>query len=129
MIVESEKTAIIGKYFMPDYVWLATGGKNGCFNKDAIQVLKNRNVVLMPDLGATDKWRQYMTMLQGVCRSVSISTLLEDMASDEQREKGLDIADFLLMKDTQQMVLQKMIARNPSLQKLIDAFGLEIVEE
>src|SRR5574344_321669 len=129
MIVESEKTAIIGKYFMPNYVWLATGGKNGCFNKDAIQVLKNRNVVLMPDLGATDKWRQYMTMLQGVCRSVSISTLLEDMASDEQREKGLDIADFLLMKDTQQMVLQKMIARNPSLQKLIDAFGLEIVEE
>ena len=58
-----------------------------------------------------------------------ILTLLEDMASDEQREKGLDIADFLLMKDTQQMVLQKMIARNPSLQKLIDAFGLEIVEE
>lgn len=46
MLVESEKTAVIMSYFIPDYIWLATGGKNGCFNSEAMQVLKNRGVHL-----------------------------------------------------------------------------------
>ena len=29
MLVESEKTAVIMSHFIPDYIWLATGGKNG----------------------------------------------------------------------------------------------------
>lgn len=129
LLVESEKTAIIGRFFMPDYVWLATGGKNGCFNQEACQALKDRNVMLLPDLGATDKWNTFVPMLKNICSSVTISTLLEDVATDEQRSAGLDIADFLLMEDTKQMILRKMIARNPCLQKLIDAFDLELVEE
>jgi hypothetical protein len=31
MLVESEKTAVVMSHFIPDYIWLATGGKNGCF--------------------------------------------------------------------------------------------------
>ena len=58
-----------------------------------------------------------------------VSTILEDMATDEQRARGLDIADFLLMEDTPQMILQRMIDRNPVLQTLIDELGLELVEE
>lgn len=42
MLVESEKTAVIMSHFIPDYLWLATGGKNGCFNSEAMQVLKGR---------------------------------------------------------------------------------------
>ena len=68
-------------------------------------------------------------MLANVCRFVSVSTVLEDMATDEQRARGLDIADFLMMEDTPQMILQRMIDRNPVLQTLIDEFGLELVEE
>ena len=60
--------------------------------------------------------------------SVSVSTVLEDMATDEQRARGLDIADFLLMEDTPQMILQRMIDRNPVLQTLIDELGLELVD-
>lgn len=67
-------------------------------------------------------------MLANVCRSVSVSTVLEDMATDEQRARGLDIADFLLMEDTPQMILQRMIDRNPVLQTLIDELGLELVD-
>lgn len=36
-------------------------------------------------------------------------------ATEEQRSQGLDIADFLLMEDTPQMILQKMIDRRPLL--------------
>ena len=45
-----------------------------------------------------------------------------------QRSLGLDIADFLLMEDTPQMILREMIERNPVLQTFIDTFGLELVD-
>mgnify|MGYP000355874848 CR=1 FL=1 len=67
-------------------------------------------------------------MLEPVCRRATCSDLLERMATDGQRSQGLDIADFLLMEDTPQMILQQMIERNPVLQSLIDAFGLELVD-
>lgn len=129
IIVESEKTALIGSHFLPDYVWLATGGKNGCFNNDAMQVLENRNVILLPDLGATDSWKEKAIHLKSICKSVSVSNLLEEQATDEQRNSGLDIADFLLIEDTPQAILQKMIAINPYFQKLIDTFNLTLVEQ
>ena len=112
MLVESEKTCLIASHFMPDFLWLATGGKNGCFNEDAMQVLRGRDVILMPDLG-----------------SVTISDVLDQMATDEQREAGLDISDFLLMQETKQMVLARMIERNPALQRLIDDFDLELIDD
>lgn len=111
--MESEKTALIAAHFMPDGLWLATGGKNGCFNEKAVRVLARRDVVLMQDLGATEQWQQKTSMLANVCRSVSVSTVLEDMETDKQRARGLDIADFLLMEDTPQIILQRMIDRNP----------------
>lgn len=129
MIVESEKTAIIATHFTPQYVWLATGGMNGCFNREAVEVLHGREMTLMPDLGATAKWKEKLPMLSSVCKSVSVSDMLERIATDEQRNHGLDIADFLLMQETKQMILAKMIQRNPALQILIDKLQLEQVEE
>ena len=67
-------------------------------------------------------------MLRKVCRSISVNDVLETMATNEQRNQGLDIADFLLMEDTPRMILQKMIDRNPALQTLIDELNLELVE-
>ena len=128
-LVESEKTAVIASHFMPDVLWIATGGKNGCFNERAISSLAGRDVVLMPDLGATQEWQARLPMLYKVCRSVSVNDILETMATDEQRSQGLDIADFLLMEATPQMILQKMIDRNPALQTLIDELRLELVQE
>ncbi len=127
-IVESEKTAVIATHFMPGFVWIATGGKNGCFNKEAVVALKGRDVMLVPDLGATDCWKAKLHMLQTICRSVSVSDILEESATDEQRSLGLDLADFLLTTDTPQMILQRMIDRHPALQTLIDHLNLVIVE-
>ena len=84
--------------------------------------------LVIPDLKATDEWRQRLPMLETICRRVTCSDLLEKMATDEQRSLGLDIADFLLMEDTPQMILARMIQRNPALQTFIDTFGLELVD-
>jgi len=127
-IVESEKTALIAALFIPDFVWLATGGMHGSFNSKAMQVLCGREVILFPDLKATEEWKRKTAMLHSICKRVTCSDLLEKMATDRQREAGLDIADFLLMEDTPQMVLARMVERNPALHTLIDTFDLELVD-
>lgn len=116
-------------HFISDFVWLATGGMNGCFNKDAIEVLSGREVVFVPDLGAMDKWKSKLPLLQSICKQVLVSSILEDNATDEQKTKGLDIADFLLMTETPQMALQRLIKKHPPLQYLIDSLGLVLVEK
>ncbi len=96
MLVESEKTAVVMSHFIPDYIWLATGGKNGCFNSEAMQVLKGREVTLIPDLGATEQWKEKSALLSGICKRVVVSNVLECTSDEEQRSQGLDIADFFL---------------------------------
>ena len=127
-IVESEKTALVAALFIPDFIWLATGGMHGCFNSETMQVLGGREVVLFPDLKATEEWRRRLPMMESFCRRATCSDMLERIATGAQREAGLDIADFLLMEDTPQMILQQMIERNPVLQTFIDTFGLELVD-
>ncbi len=127
-LVESEKSAVIAAHYMPDILWLATGGKHGCFNVRTVEALRGRDVILLPDLGATGAWKEKPPMLKPICRSVVVSMLLEDMATDEQRSQGLDIADFLLAVPTRRQILRQMIARNPCIQQLIDELDLELVE-
>ena len=126
-IVESEKSALIASHFMPDFIWLATGGIHGCFREESIRVLKNRSVMLCPDLGAFEAWKAKIPMLSAVCSKVIISEHLELVATEEQRKKGLDIADFLLMTETPVMALQRMIKRNPCIGTLIERLQLELV--
>lgn len=128
MLVESEKTAVIMSHFIPDYIWLATGGKNGCFNREAMQVLQGRDVTLIPDLGASEQWKAKSSMLLSICKKVSVSDILERIATEEQRNQGLDIADFFLLSPSKRQILQQMIQRNPALQLLIDELGLELIE-
>lgn len=128
-VVESEKTALIASGFVPEMLWLATGGKNGCFNGRALQVLKGRSVTLYPDLGAADEWRcKAVNCLAGICARVTVSDLLENNATPEQRSRGLDIADFLLMEPTKQQMLQSMKRSNPHLTTLIETFDLVLEE-
>lgn len=128
-LVESEKTALIMTHFMPDLLWLATGGKDGCFNENAVQVLRGRTVILVPDLGAWEKWKKKSLILQPICQRVIMSDVIEKIATDEHREQGLDVADFFLIKPTKHEILADMIRRNPCVQTLIDKFKLEICED
>lgn len=63
-LVESEKSAIIASWYLPQYVWLATGGKHGCFNETALRCLRGRQVTLFPDLGATTHWSGKMELMK-----------------------------------------------------------------
>ena len=126
-IVESEKTALVATYYLPEYVWLATGGKNSCFNTDALHVINGRQVILYPDIGATDQWRQKLSLLRNLGIEASIFNFLEEVATDNERTAGLDIADYLLQIEPDQAVLQAMIRKNPMLQKLIDDIQLTLV--
>lgn len=96
MIVESEKSAIIASHYYPQYLWLASGGCCGCLNQTASQVLKGREVWLVPDLDAEDRWHAKLTMLRTITPTAGIVTAISDMATPEQRAAKLDIADFLL---------------------------------
>ena len=123
-IVESEKTALIASHFIKDPLWIATGGMHGCLNEQVVSVLKGRRVTLFPDLGAEDVWRKKLSLFTFVCQSVAVSDILQRNATEEQRRKGLDLADFLLMEESKQAILEKMIALNPALQLLIDKLDL-----
>ncbi len=49
ILVESEKTALVGYILLPDYVWLSYGGSNGLTNEKA-KSLKGFRVLIVPDM-------------------------------------------------------------------------------
>lgn len=100
-IVESEKTAIVSDHYLKEkeYIWLATGGSNGAgFTKPEVcRVLKDREIILFPDLGKFDKWTEKAREIQRIipCKII-VSDLLEANARPEDKARGLDIADYLI---------------------------------
>lgn len=99
--MESEKTAIICDICMPDYIWLATGGKNGCkwTTEEVYQVLKDANqpITLFPDLNATEDWAEKAEILLAAGLDVSIYDLeVQEGITEEDKAKGLDIGDYLI---------------------------------
>lgn len=89
MIVESEKSAIIASHYYPQYLWLASGGCCGCLNQTTSQVLKGREVWLVPDLDAEDRWRGKLAMLRTITSAAGIVTAISNMATLEQRAAKL----------------------------------------
>jgi hypothetical protein len=57
-LVESEKTAVIMSRFIPEYVWLATGGSQGIKSNERLAALSGRKVLLVPDNGQYYAWKR-----------------------------------------------------------------------
>lgn len=101
-IVESEKTAVIASVYFPRLVWIATGGKNGArwTDRKVCRVLNGRDVIIFPDLQATEQWKEKAREVKRqVTCNILVSELLEQVATQEQREQGYDLADYLLQRD------------------------------
>ena len=124
IIVESEKTAIIGTGFLPQYIWLATGG---ICNLKPSAALTGRDVTLIPDLGAETEWTAKLPALKEVCRSAEISDIISANATADQINAGWDIADFLLKSETAEMVMARLMETYPDLKEFINRLELKVV--
>ena len=126
-LVESEKTALIASYYLPQFLWIASGGKNGCFNANNLSVLAGRSVVLFPDLEATDYWQSKIGLMKSYGIKVRMFDYLEAHATESERKEGYDIADYLLKVKPDEAILQQMIRKNPVLKTQIETFDLKLV--
>lgn len=99
-IVESEKTAIVCSILLPKYVWLSRGSKTGAkwYLPEVHKCLIGRKVVLFPDLGAYEAWKEEAEKLNHQGCTVTVNRLLEVQATEADRKAGYDIADFLIQQ-------------------------------
>ncbi|MCE7064022.1 DUF6371 domain-containing protein [Dyadobacter sp. CY326] len=109
-LVEAPKTAIYGSlYFgLPDnpknFLWLAVYNLSS-INYAKCKELQGRNVYLFPDLSRNGKsfalWRRKAEELSQQMSGTTfvVSDLLEKNATEEQRCKGQDLADYLIELD------------------------------
>ncbi len=109
-LVEAPKTAIYGTlYFgLPEqptnFVWLAVYNLSS-LNLNKCQALKGRNVYLLPDLSKDGKafelWSNKATEIQKQLQGTyfHVSDLLEQLAPQQDKEQGKDIADYLIKQD------------------------------
>jgi len=75
---------------------LAAGSLNG-LSTEKCKVLKNRNVILYPDLGAYEKWKLKASEMEPhFIQPIFVSNLLELLSDLNDRSIGLDLADFVL---------------------------------
>ncbi len=129
-LVESEKTALIGASVFPQYVWLATGGKSQ-MNPDKMKVLKGKRVIAFPDVDGFNEWKERARDLARVGILIEVSDILERNATPSERERKIDIADWILqqLSSTSEVniILARMIERNPAIGMLVDKLHLEVV--
>lgn len=146
-IVESEKSAIISSVYYPQFIWVATGGKEG-LTIDKCSILNGRDVVLFPDLSnpkeveATtfEKWSKKAKELSHLA-NFHVSDLLERNATESERAKGLDLADYLTKykhekvrahgvetikppPSANDLIFQAMVKENPHLLEFVHVLEL-----
>ena len=98
-IVESEKSAVICSLCVPDLLWMATGSRCN-LQEERLSAIKERNAILFPD---TDKdgetysqWYQRALELNAKGWHLQTCDYLERVATAEQRQAKIDIADLLI---------------------------------
>lgn len=104
-IVESEKTAIIASVYYPNLIWLATGSLSN-LKPEKLEALKERTVILFPDLNAYAKWKKKADAISAKFPEIviKVSDLLEQSATETDKETGLDLADYLTRFDWQEFL-------------------------
>ena len=110
-IVESEKTAVIMSELCPSITmpstsaptavtWLATGGKSG-LSVTLLRPLQGRRIILFPDTDSKGTtFADWLAIAKEATKTlghpVTVSSLLEHHASPSQKERKIDIADYLI---------------------------------
>ena len=131
VVVESEKSAIIGTICYPEMIWLATGGAAylKADRKDYISHLSGRDVIVIPDCDKVEEWSKECERREHTI-ACSITTMDLTPAKTPEDDAGFDMADYLLkgeLKPRQtkpESLLEKFCRINPNLTTLINVFGL-----
>lgn len=137
-IVESEKTAIVMSLFKPEYVWLATGSKQG-FKYEMLEPLKGFKLIVFPDKSEYRDWLDMAKSLRNFGFDISVSKFIEETDFAE----GSDLADVFIkgikaltrtvasgISDTGTIgskadnIILKLVKINPALRNLITEFDL-----
>ena len=104
-VVEAEKTAVILSELLPHCLWLAAGGLYE-LTAQKLFPLKGRKIILFPDTDTERKaygtWYRVMTEAQRLLNQpILISPLLELEATPEQKQRKIDLIDFLFDEQPQ----------------------------
>lgn len=117
-LVESEKTAVICAGFIPEYVWLAAGGKTSLGNK--LDALSGRKVVAYPDVDAYDFWCEHLASHS----NIKVSDYLQHIAGDNPSVNHMDLADLIL-----ESRLHPDTSQNPTFQQIMQYISPEYHNE
>ena len=107
-VVEAEKSAVILSARYPECVWLAAGGL-GEVQTDKFRALRGRKVVMFPDTDPDGiAYRRWYEAAQLVMQQpfwedsppIYVSPLLEQQATAEQKQRKIDLVDFLFEQRT-----------------------------
>ena len=98
-VVEAEKTAVILSEYYPDCLWLAAGGLYE-LTPAKLFPLRGRRIILFPDTDVDGKayatWYKVMLEAQRLLgHPIHLSPLLEQRATREQKERKIDLVDFI----------------------------------
>jgi hypothetical protein len=131
-IVESEKTVLMMSLFLPNYIWMATGGK-GNFNKKMLLPLKNHTILVYPDKSEFDDWNKIVLELQKEGFKINCSRYIENKDVPD----GTDLADIYLESRTNnnpvkaqkkltktEIEVNRLVKINPEIINLIRTFDL-----
>jgi hypothetical protein len=137
VLVESEKSAVIGSAIFPGHVWLATGGKSR-LREEKLRVLTGRTVLLSPNADGYAEWKQRAGSMN-FCKAI-VSDIIEKNATPKQKADHIDIADWIICQIREgklmctadhlieaEKIRQRMMEKNSLLQKLIDDLDLVLV--
>ena len=99
IIAESPKNAILGSFYLPEYLWLASGSLS-TLSVEKLRKLKGRKILLIPDTSkdnvAFDKWELIAQEANDAGIDVKMLTFLEEITTEEQKAQGYDIADYIM---------------------------------
>ena len=98
VLVESEKTAIVGDILLPQFTWLAYGGLNGLTN-DKIACLKSHKVLMVPDISnqAVLAAKKQVNRMKDQGVNINLWDMREGKTDDELKKEGIyndDLEDY-----------------------------------
>ena len=90
ILVESEKTAIVGYINLPEFIWVAYGGINGLTKSKLLQLI-GHTVLIIPDMSenAVNIIYKKIPLLVGMGINAKVWDMTEGKTDDELKTEGL----------------------------------------